>query len=84
MDKVEGGNAREASNAPRKAAQAQQSWLWISASEILGILERTLSSAKIQSRHRIDHFEEPTLPGLGPDIAGVPRAVATLLVRAAV
>jgi hypothetical protein len=38
-----------------------------------------LSSAKIQSRHRIDHFEEPTSPGLDPDIAGVPRAVATLL-----
>jgi hypothetical protein len=26
---------------------------------------KELCSAKIQSRHRIDHFEEPTSPGLG-------------------
>jgi hypothetical protein len=52
--------------------------------EDVGTTTGDLCSAKIQLRHRIDHFGEPTSPGLSPDIAGVPRAVATLLVRAAV
>jgi hypothetical protein len=32
---------------------------------------RPVSSAKIQSRHRIDHFEEPTSLGLDRDIGGL-------------
>ena len=43
-----------------------------------------LCSSKIQSRHRIVHFEEPTSLGLDRDIGGFHCAVATLCVRAAV
>ena len=43
-----------------------------------------LCSAKIQPRHRIADFEEPPWRGLDRDIDGFHRAVATLLVRAAV